>query len=152
MKRLIVTGLPAILGMLLCAVNGGLAQDGSADKTRPDLKLWSSLRRSLVAADGEDFFQQNLKGFALPVMIGTLISSTPAERPTILVIGLSNPATPEIRLRLKDDSGADAPLKGPIAPGSQIRFEGVPTAFTKDPFMLTIETSPNFGLGKPRRR
>jgi len=149
MKRLIVAVVLAFLG-LLCPVSSGSAQDGNADKTRPDLKLWSVVKRSLTGADGEEFFRQNMKDSALPVMVGTLISSTPAERPTVLVIGLSDPSSPEITLRLKDDSGKDAPLNGPITPGSQIRFEGVATAFTKDPFMLTIETSPKFR--KPRRR
>jgi hypothetical protein len=148
MKRQIVALVLAVLG--LCPVSSGSAQDGNADKTRPDLKLWSALKRSLTGADGEEFFRQNIKDFALPVMVGTLISSTPAERPTVLVIGLSDPSTPEITLRLKDDSGKDAHLNGPIMRGSQIRFEGAATAFTKDPFMLTIETSPKFG--KPRRR
>jgi hypothetical protein len=148
MKRLMVALIPAALG-LLCTVTSGSAQESNADKTRPDLKLWSALKRTLTGKDGEEFFQQNLKDFALPVMVGTLISSTPAERPSVLVIGVSDSSTPEITLLIKDDSGKAAPLNGPIMRGSQIRFEGAVTDFTKVPFMLSVETSPNFG--KPRR-
>ena len=149
MKRLIVVLVPAVLG-LLCWVVSGSAQDANADRTRPDLKLWSALKRSLTGADGEEFFRQNVKDSALPILVGTLISATPAEGPSVLVIGLSGPTTPEITLRLKDETGKDAHLNGPIMRGSQIRFEGAAIAFTKDPFMLTVETSPKFG--KPRRR
>ena len=149
MKPLIAGLVLAVFG-LLCPVSSESAQDTVIDKARADLELWSAVKRSLTGADGEEFFRQSLKDVALPIMVGTLISSTPKERPTVLVIGLSDASTPEITLLLKDKSGKDAPLNGPITRGSQIRFEGVVTAFTKDPFMLTIETAPKFA--KPRRR
>ena len=144
MKRLIAAVVLAVMG-LLCPGSSGSAQDRNAGNTRPDLKLWSVLKRSLTGADGEEFFRQKMKDCVLPVMAGTLISSTPAERPTVLVIGLSDPSSPEITLRLKDDGGKDASFNGPLVRGSQVRFEGTVTAFTKDPFMLTIETSSNLG-------
>ena len=144
MKRLITAVVLAVLG-LLCPASSGSAQDSNADNTRPDLKLWSVLKRSLTGADGEEFFLQKMKDCVLPAMAGTLISSTPAEQPTVLVIGLSDSSSPEITLRLKDGTGRDAPFTRPIARGSQIRFEGIVTEFSKDPFMLTIETSSNLG-------
>jgi len=42
---------------------------------------------------------------------------------------------------LKDSEWNDAQLKGPLVPGSIIQFEGVPIAFTKEPFMLTFGVS-----------
>jgi hypothetical protein len=80
MKRLIVALVLAVLG-LLCPVSSGSAQDGNADQARPDLKLWSALKRSLTDADGEEFFRQNMKDSALPVMVGTLISSLLLRKP-----------------------------------------------------------------------
>jgi len=109
----------------------------------------------LTSANGEEFFRKELKDCLLPVMVGTLISSTPAERPTVLVIGLSDPSSTEITLRMKDDSGNAASLNGPIMHGSKIQFEGVVRSFTKTPFMIyieafTIEVLPKFE--KPIRR
>jgi len=41
---------------------------------------------------------------------------------------------PEITLKL------DAALTGKVETGGEIQFNGVPSAFTKDPFMLTLDT------------
>jgi hypothetical protein len=35
----------------------------------------------------------------------------------------------------------DAPLTGKPETGGEIQFNGAPAAFTKDPFMLTMESS-----------
>ena len=148
MKRTVAIILPAF--GLLCWVVAGSAQDGKASPVRRDLELWAALKRSLSQPQGEEFFRDNLKDFALPVLAGTLISATPADRPSALVIGISDPSTPEVTLRLKDENGRDAHLDHAVVRGSEIRFEGAPVAFTKEPFMLTVEVSPN--LGKPRRR
>ena len=135
---------------LLCGVMGGFAQDRKADSSRRDLALWAAIKRSLTAPDGEEYFRQNLKDAALPVMAGTLISATPADRPNVLVLAIADSATPEITLRVKDDDGNDALLTTSVARGSEIRFEGAVMAFTKEPFMLTVEVSPN--LGQRRRK
>jgi hypothetical protein len=47
-------------------------------------------------------------------LVGTLISATPADRPSVLVIGISDPTTPEVALRLKGDDRKDAHLNGPV--------------------------------------
>jgi len=88
----------------------------------------------------EEYFRANLKNADVPVLIGTLISATPAE----LVVNLSGDNTPEVTLVLKDERNHAAHLNGPLAPGSQIQFRGVPVAFTREPFMLTfdVETVP----------
>jgi hypothetical protein len=147
MKRAIGLSLLAGPVLLICSVS---AQDRKEDQRRPDLALWAGLKRSLTDRNGEEYFQQNVKDAAIPVLVGTLISATPADRPSVLVIGISDPSTPEVTLRLKGDDGKDAHLNGPVTPGSQIRFEGVAREFTKDPFMLTFETLPSFK--KPRGR
>ena len=139
----------AAVALLGCAAFTA-AQERKPDPARRDLALWSGIKRSLSAPDGEEYFQQNLKDFALPPIAGTLISSTPADRPNVLVLAISDTSTPELTLRLKDDSGKDAHLNAPILRGSEVRFEGAVVAFTKTPFMLTVETSPT--LGHPRRR
>jgi hypothetical protein len=136
---------------LLCCTTGGSAQDRKAGNANPAQELWSVLRGSLSSPNGEDFFRENMKDCALPMLVGTLISATPEEQPSVLMIAISDRSTPEITLRLKDEKGRDAHLNGPIMRGSEIRFEGVAVAFTKTPFMLTFEASTS--LRKvPKRR
>jgi hypothetical protein len=148
MRRLIMTLVSVVLG--LHSIASGSAQDANEERARPDLKLWATLKRSLTGDEGEEFFRQNVKDCVLPVLVGTLISAAPPEAPSVLVIALSDLSTPDITLHLKDDTGKDAHLNGPIMRGSQIRFQGAAMAFTKNPFMLTFETSPKFG--RPRKR
>jgi hypothetical protein len=103
--------IPAVIlaaSALLCCVAGVLAQERKADNTRRDLELWAVLKRALSGPDGEEYFREKLKDSALPILVGTLIS---------------DPAIPEVTLRLKDDTGKDAHLNSPVMRGSQIRFE-----------------------------
>ena len=102
----------AAVALLSCAVFTA-AQERKPDPARRDLALWSGIKRSLSAPDGERFFQENLKDFALPPIAGTLISATPADHPSVLVLGISDRSTPEVTLLLKDDSGKAAPLPDP---------------------------------------
>jgi hypothetical protein len=56
-----------------------------------------------------------------------------------LTVGVPQPDTqqslqPEIRLVL------DKPLTGKPERNQEFHWEGVPTAFTKDPFLLTMDT------------
>ena len=148
MKRLTMTLVAVVLGMH--SIADGSAQDFNDEKVRPDLKLWATLKRSLTGDEGDEFFRQNVKDCALPVLVGTLISAAPPEAPNVLVIALSDASTPEITLHLKDNTGKDTHLNGPVMPGSQIRFQGIARAFTKDPFMVTFESLGKFG--RPRKR
>jgi len=52
---------------------------------------------------------------------------------------MSDGITPEVRLHFKDNNWKDSHINGPIMRGSQIQFEGVPMAFTQNPFMLTFD-------------
>jgi hypothetical protein len=72
---------------------------------------------------------------ALPLLIGTLLSSTPNEQPNTLVLSMSDGITEEVTLHLKDNKWKDSHVNGPLIRGSQIQFEGVPIAFTQNPFM-----------------
>ena len=59
-----------------------------------------------------------------------------------IVVGVADQNTPEITLKL------DTPLKGKPEIGEEIEFEGVPSAFQPDPFMITfdVETAKIKGL------
>jgi hypothetical protein len=102
-------------------------------KDNPQLALWKGVKDALVAANGEQYFEGTLKGSAVPKLKGKLVSMKPAIRPKELVLAIDTPNTPEVTLKFEN------PLPGKAEPGTEIEFEGVPGAFTKEPFMLTFD-------------
>jgi tetratricopeptide (TPR) repeat protein len=111
-----------------------------AAKADPQAALWKSIKDQLTADAGQQYFDTSVKGAALPggangvtKFKGTLISQKPALNPKELVLGISTPDTPEVTLKL------ETALRGKADPGTVIHFEGVASAFTKDPFMLTFD-------------
>jgi tetratricopeptide (TPR) repeat protein len=103
-------------------------------KSNPQLALWMGVKKLLTAPDGAQYFESQMKGTAVPPLKGKLISAKPAVRSTQLVVGVADPNIPEITLKL------DAPLKGKPEIGSDLEFEGIPSAFQPDPFMITFDT------------
>jgi tetratricopeptide (TPR) repeat protein len=101
----------------------------------PQLALWKVIKDSLTAADGEQYFTDKLKGTAPPKFTGKLLSTKPAIRPKELVLDLDGGDTPEVTLKL------ETPLPGKAEKGTEIQFKGIPSAFTKEPFMLTFDVA-----------
>ena len=117
------------------------------EKDHPQLALWLKIKAALSATDGEQYFDGQLKDAAVPLLAGTLIEAKPACRPKELLIAVTPPetgapATPEIDLKF------DKPLTGKPELNATLQFEGVPSAFTGEPFLLTMksETSKIHGL------
>jgi tetratricopeptide (TPR) repeat protein len=111
-----------------------------AAKADPQLALWKSIKDQLTADSGQQYFDSSMKGAALPggangvtKFKGTLISQKPALNPKELIIGITKPDTQEVTLKL------ETALRGKADPGAVIEFEGIPSAFVKDPFMLTFD-------------
>ena len=102
-------------------------------KSNPQLALWMGVKKMLTAPDGAQYFETSMKGAAVPALKGKVISAKPPVRSKEIVVGVADPNTPEITLKL------DAPLKGKPELGEEIEFEGVPTAFQPDPFMITFD-------------
>jgi hypothetical protein len=102
-------------------------------KDNPQLALWMNVKLALIAEGGAQYFETQMKGALVEGLKGRLISAKPAVHSKELVVGLADPATPEVTLRL------DAPLKGKPETGCDIEFGGVPTAFQADPFLVTFE-------------
>jgi len=102
-------------------------------KDNPQLALWKGVKDLLVAPNGEQYFESTLKGSAVPKLKGKLVAMKPAIRPKELVLAIDTPNTPEVTLKLEN------PLPGKAEPGTEIEFEGVPSAFTKEPFMLAFD-------------
>jgi hypothetical protein len=74
------------------------------------------------------------------------MDAKPACRPKELLVAVPEPdekGTPQsvITLKLVADEKADALAGKPdTGIGAEVQFEGVPSAFSKEPFMLTMDT------------
>lgn len=101
----------------------------------PQLALWLEVKKQLTAPDGEQYFSEHMKDAAVPKLKGVLISTKPARNPKELVLGIADPKTPEVTLKITEGGT----LPGSVEPGAEISFEGIPVAFTKEPFNVTFD-------------
>ncbi|HLX43007.1 MAG TPA: hypothetical protein VKR43_06210, partial [Bryobacteraceae bacterium] len=116
-----------------------LDAEEAAAKANPMLGLWKNIRRELQSDGGQTYFDNNMKGAALPggannvaKFKGKLISMTPLVKPKELVLAIEDPAKPDATLKI------ESALPGKMDPGADIEFEGVADSYTKDPFMVTF--------------
>lgn len=102
----------------------------------PQLALWMGIKKQLSdPANGQQYFDNSMKGTGLPKLKGTLVDAKPACRSKELVVAISDSTHPEVTLKL------DMPLTNKPTIGSELQFDqGEPTAFTQDPFNLTLDT------------
>jgi hypothetical protein len=118
-----------------------IASEKQADfeNHNPQLALWTKIRAALSDADGEHYFADSLQGAAVPRLRGVLLEAKPSCRPTQLFLAIplpdqaSRPSQAEIVLKL------DAPLAGKPELLAEVQWEGVPSAFTRSPFLLTMK-------------
>lgn len=115
------------------------AKQADFEKRNPQVSLWMKIKAALSDASGESYFTSELEGTSVPRLRGVLVEAKPACRPTQLLVavptpGASSPPEPEIALKL------DAPLAGKPVAGEEFQWEGVPSAFSAHPFLLTVET------------
>lgn len=112
-------------------------KEAEFEKSNPQLALWMKIKGALADTNGEQYFAGQLKDSQVPQLRGTLVEAKPACRPKELIVAVplpGNTPTPEITLKL------DAALTGKPELNQEFHWEGVPTAFSKDPFMLTMDT------------
>jgi hypothetical protein len=111
----------------------------------PQLAMWMSIKGQLADTNGQQYFEDQLKEHDMSgengakLLKGTLVEAKPACNPKELLVSIPMPnstaaASPEITLKFA------TPLKGKPEVGGDIQFNGVPAAFSKDPFMLTMES------------
>ncbi len=103
-------------------------------KTNPQLALWMGIKGQLADTGGEQYFEGTLKNAAVPKLKGTVVEGKPACRSKELLVALSDGTHAEVALKL------DTALSGKPEAGVEVQWEGVPSAFTKDPFILTMDT------------
>ncbi|MCP5118962.1 MAG: hypothetical protein GY953_49780 [bacterium] len=106
--------------------------DQKLAREQPELYRWLKIKEQLTATDGEGYFASSMKNTRVQGLRGYLVSQTPAERPKTLVVALSDKSSREVTIVL------DTPYKYAARRGTALRFEGVPTSFRKQPFMLTL--------------
>jgi hypothetical protein len=113
----------------------------------PQVTLWTAIKTALQAADGDAYFESQIKNAVLPGganglhgLKGTVISSRPPDHPSEVVLAISDANTPEVTLKFLDKLGKADHLRRAITPGTRVAFAGVAEAYTKNPFMLTLET------------
>jgi hypothetical protein len=123
------------------------AQEEDLKKTNPQFALWKSIKESLVAAEGDKYFE-SVKGAALPGAAlpgvtkfkGWLIKADPPAKSKVLLVSMEGKDQPaDVTLKLVGEDGKPLPLTGTPEVGDQIEFEGIGDAFTKDPFMVTFD-------------
>ncbi|MEX2263739.1 MAG: hypothetical protein WD696_17425 [Bryobacteraceae bacterium] len=102
-------------------------------ESNPQLALWMGLKKELTGPNGAQYFESMMKNAAVPKLKGKVISQTPASRPKEVVIGISDATEPEVKLKFETALANKADV------GTEIEFEGVPTEFAPDPFMVTFE-------------
>ena len=108
------------------------------EQTNPQLALWMKIKGALADPNNATYFDTELKDSAVPPMKGTLVDGKPACKSKELLVAIPLPdqqGSPVAEISLK----LDAPLTGKPETGGTIQWTGVPKAFTKDPFMLTME-------------
>ncbi len=118
-----------------------IAQEKEAEfeKSNPQLALWMKIKGQLADTNGQEYFDQQLKNSAVPQLRGTLVEAKPECRPKELLVAVPLPdaqGTQRAEIALK----LDAPLTGKPELNSDFRWQGVPSAFSKDPFLLTMDT------------
>ena len=117
-------------------------EQAKIDAANPILAFWRDIVREPLQKDGDTYFEA-MKGALLPGDPGKqkgfekfkakLVSMDPPNKPKTLVLALEKPDVPDVTLTF------DPPLPGNMEPGAELEFEGQPTAFRKEPFMITFE-------------
>jgi hypothetical protein len=109
------------------------------EQSNPQLALWMRIKGALADTNGVQYFDTELKDSGVPPLKGTLLEGKPACKSKELLVAIPLPdqqGNPVAEITVK----LDAPLAGKPELGGTIQWTGVPKAFTKDPFMLTMET------------
>jgi hypothetical protein len=112
-------------------------KEAEFEANNPELAMWMRIKGALTDPADPDYFTNKLKDTAGPKLKGTLVAGACRAKEVKVafpVPGATGEATPEVTLKF------EAPLSGKPELNAEVTFEGaVATAFSKDPFMLTME-------------
>ncbi len=111
----------------LCLAAAALLAQGN-----PFLSTWRQIKNGL--AESPDYWS-NLKDSELPMLMGTVVSMSPADKPTEVMIAISTSSDAEVKLNFS------TPFPNAVPLGTALAFQGVAKDFSKTPFILTIQVS-----------
>jgi hypothetical protein len=116
--------------------------EAKENAANPVMAMWKTIKTGLTGDNPDAFFESSVKGAGLPgkspaggeemKFKGKLVSMTPQIRPKTLVIAVEKPEG-DVTLKF------EMPLAGKMDPGAELEFTGTATAYTKEPYMLTLE-------------
>jgi hypothetical protein len=109
-------------------------QEKQFETSHPEIALWMKLKATLASDQGQQYFDSSMKDAQVPELKGTVLESKCRVKELQVAVPLpdaTGPLVPEITLKLA------TPLTGKAESGV-ITFAGVASAFTRDPFMLTM--------------
>lgn len=96
----------------------------------PQKATWLNVRNKLIA-EGDTYFDSDMKGAALPKLKGKIVAMNPAGKPKEVEVAIWT-SDAELKLVL------DAAFPNAAEVGTEIEFEGAePKSYTKDPFNVT---------------
>jgi hypothetical protein len=115
-------------------------------KSNPMLYLWRNIKNELTGANGAAYFEQNMKGAGLPGGVevegqkvtqfkGKLVSSAPEGKVKELILQIDPEGGSEGDVKLV----LDGTVPGKMEPGTEISFEGIPSSYTSEPFMVVFD-------------
>lgn len=104
----------------------------------PKLALWNGIKSALSAPDGDTYFTSQLKDSAVPQLRGVVVEGKPACRSKEILVAVPLPDQPASNTTPVITVKVEPALTGKPEPGSEILWEGIPSTFTKEPFMLTM--------------
>src|ERR1700677_116848 len=111
-----------LVGIMLVATIG-FAQQAPATS-----ELWRNIRNVLTGADGDRYFKQQFEGAELPRLGGKVVFQPSAHE---LIVNVDDPAG-DARLQFL------LALKGTIAAGTPVHFQGVARSYTKNPYQVRL--------------
>jgi tetratricopeptide (TPR) repeat protein len=114
-------------------------KEEEANKANPTMAVWKTIKSGLTGDNPDQFFENTVKGTALPgsgKFKGKLISAKPELRPKELTLAIESPTVADCVIKLAEDQ---TPFVGKMEPGGDIEFEGTAIAYSKAPYMLTLE-------------
>jgi hypothetical protein len=118
-------------------------EDEERDKADPVGTIWRTIHDGLTGDGDAAFFESSVKGSGLPSSDGAmkfkgkLVSFSPK---------IGNPKTLVIAVKDTDPAGdvtleLATPLRGKMDPGAELEFWGTAKAYTKSPYMLTLDVA-----------
>lgn len=134
---------PADFNIDSAATIAARRQEEELNRTNPELAAWLRIRKRLEAADGEAYFSSTVLNSALPKLKGTLVRFSPPKKPDELVLGLSDPPSEEVILKVSP------PFVNEAEPGTQLEFEGTAQSYSRDPFRLNVVVDQSKVTGWP---